>query len=217
MNFISFSLFNHNPKYLVGAFRNLILAKQYYPGWQCVYYVDDPYSETAKTLTDNGAYIIDRSQSTMGGYYWRHCLPNNFPSIEAYIVRDCDSRIGPREVAAVNEWLASDKTYHLMHDHPKHQTLVMQGMYGVKGYGLLDLAEALQEIPNERGGPDKVFDQIYQERMKGNVLEHGDFNPEMFPNQIPFPTPREDNRFIGEIFDENDQPNDDWKQLVTAP
>lgn len=34
--------------------------------------------------------------------------------------RDSDSRIIPREEDAVREWLASDRMFHIMRDHPWH-------------------------------------------------------------------------------------------------
>ena len=40
--------------------------------------------------------------------------------VHTLLSRDTDSRIIPREKEAVNEWLASDRVFHIMRDHPAH-------------------------------------------------------------------------------------------------
>ncbi len=40
--------------------------------------------------------------------------------VDTMMSRDSDSAIIAREQAAVSEWLASNKTFHLMRDHPLH-------------------------------------------------------------------------------------------------
>ncbi len=53
--------------------------------------------------------------------------------VETFLSRDLDSRINPREVAAVEEFLASDKAkVHVMRDHPAHVAFMMGGMWGAK-------------------------------------------------------------------------------------
>jgi hypothetical protein len=42
--------------------------------------------------------------------------------------RDSDSRIIPREEEAVRDWLASNKTYHIMRDHPAHCIPILGGI-----------------------------------------------------------------------------------------
>ena len=42
------------------------------------------------------------------------------PDVEINMSRDTDTRILLREKLAVDEWLASGKTFHIMRDHPHH-------------------------------------------------------------------------------------------------
>ena len=46
--------------------------------------------------------------------------------------RDLDSALTKRERAAVNEWLASNKSFHAMRDHPQHVTPMLGGMWGFR-------------------------------------------------------------------------------------
>ena len=49
-----------------------------------------------------------------------------------FISRDLDSCMTVRETAAVKEWLDSDKTFHIMRDHPDHVSNIIAGMWGIK-------------------------------------------------------------------------------------
>jgi hypothetical protein len=40
--------------------------------------------------------------------------------VDTFMSRDSDSRIVPREMEAVGEWLAGDRSFHIMRDHPHH-------------------------------------------------------------------------------------------------
>ncbi|KAK4007260.1 hypothetical protein OUZ56_012420 [Daphnia magna] len=47
-------------------------------------------------------------------------LPLLDEMVHTLMSRDTDSRIIPREEEAVRAWLASDKIFHIMRDHPAH-------------------------------------------------------------------------------------------------
>ena len=48
------------------------------------------------------------------------------------ISRDLDSRFSDREKFAVQEWLNSNKSHHIMRDHPHHDFEVLGGLWGSK-------------------------------------------------------------------------------------
>jgi hypothetical protein len=138
MNVISFSLYGDNPRYLQGALRNVELARKYYPGWECWFWVPNSkeWSEVFREITVNlvseGAKKFEASFSwkTIPPMFWRF-LAAGTQVTERLIVRDCDSRIGQREADAVQAWIGSDKILHIMRDHPAHQ-LVPGGMFGLQ-------------------------------------------------------------------------------------
>jgi hypothetical protein len=67
------------------------------------------------------------------GMFWQFLAASDQQS-DPILIRDCDSRLNPREVAAVTEWLASGRKFHVMHDHPDHAGWPMLcGMWGVRG------------------------------------------------------------------------------------
>lgn len=48
--------------------------------------------------------------------------------VDTIMSRDSDSRIIPREQDAVREWLASDRVFHVMRDHPWQCTSILGGI-----------------------------------------------------------------------------------------
>ena len=50
------------------------------------------------------------------------------PHVDVFISRDVDSLIFRREVAAVDQWLQSNYTFHVMRDHTNHQSTILAGM-----------------------------------------------------------------------------------------
>ena len=52
--------------------------------------------------------------------------------MDLFASRDLDSRFSDREFSAVEDWLRSDKDFHLMRDHIGHGTEILGGMWGVK-------------------------------------------------------------------------------------
>lgn len=130
---ISFSLFGDHPKYNVGAVKNAELAKKHYPGWEVRIYLDHTVPDTTKhLLLERGAVVVEKQ--TGGGYtplFWRFD-PLYDPTVDAWISRDCDSRLCEREAFAVQEWLETDRTFHLMRDAHNHDCYpVLAGMFGV--------------------------------------------------------------------------------------
>ena len=49
------------------------------------------------------------------------------PNVDIFMSRDIDSFIYKREVEAVNQWLQSAHTFHVMRDHPHHQPIMLAG------------------------------------------------------------------------------------------
>ena len=49
-----------------------------------------------------------------------------------YVSRDLDSRFSDREHEAVEEWLKSDRSVHVMRDHVTHDFTMLGGLWGTK-------------------------------------------------------------------------------------
>lgn len=131
-NVICFTLWGQDPKYTYNAVLNARLVPRVYPGWRARFYVDDSVpTEIIEALENYGARVIRVASDSRVHLklFWRF-LASDDPLVERFICRDCDSLVNHREKAAVDEWLASGKRFHVMRDHPEHAELIMAGMWG---------------------------------------------------------------------------------------
>jgi tetratricopeptide (TPR) repeat protein len=144
-NIIAFSLWGDGEKYLTGAVENARLAPSIYPGWTCRFYCDNTVPQAVrKQLKAHGAQIIMATRTKpFDGLFWRF-LPMNDGHTRHFLVRDADSFINAREKAAVDEWLASGKAFHVMRDWWTHTEVMLAGMWGGVGGVLPPLQDLLK-------------------------------------------------------------------------
>ncbi|MGO3346196.1 MAG: tetratricopeptide repeat protein [Marinomonas sp.] len=129
---ISFSLWGSGPRYLRGALDNLLASGHLYPDWICRFYIDSSVpAEFIDTLNKLGCQVIvnNHQQTLKEKLTWRFKVLSD-PNVRYFLIRDCDSVVNAREQAAVNEWLASDKPFHIMRDWWTHTDLILAGMWG---------------------------------------------------------------------------------------
>lgn len=198
---ISFSLWGDNPKYCIGAIRNAELSLKIYPGWRCRFYVSDsvPEKYIRQLKSFDHVDIISREHGNWTSMFWRHeaCWDD---TVDISIFRDTDCRLSLREKYAVDEWLHSDKTFHIMRDHPFHGFHILGGMWGYKKNSKYNLKEIFSQFdPKDHYGTDYVFfKQILFPLIGTDKITHDEFF-----EKKPFPTIRNNQEFVGEVYDEN--------------
>jgi len=101
-------------------------------------------NSTIQKLEEKNAVIVKFDVNQMQSEGWQLTVDAyrvlRFLAIDRddwdYILfRDLDSTIILREVAAVEEWLDSDLSFHIMRDHYYHYTPILAGMWGIKRSG----------------------------------------------------------------------------------
>lgn len=118
-----------------------------YPGWECLFLVDED-GASASTVADirrNGGTVApfpalpvslneDGSvQRTRLGRTLSRLLIALDGTVARLLVRDVDSRLNGRERLAVEEWLRSDRSLHVLRDHPGHcRTPALTGLLGLR-------------------------------------------------------------------------------------
>lgn len=218
-NIISYSLWGDDPIYWVGAIKNIELANIYYPNYIVRFYVDDTSDiNLIKTLQgDNVEVILVKSEDSFHGMFWRF-FASCEEDVNIFLSRDTDSRISKREVDAVNEWLESNKDFHIMRDHPYHGIPILGGMWGCRN-GLMRKINLIDKIKEWNNYSSKGIDQdflgnVVYPIIYTNCLEHSEFNIK-FNNEIKtFPSNRINYEFIGEVYDENEQINLEHNLLI---
>lgn len=219
MKYLSFSLWGDKPIYNVGAIRNAELWKEIYPEWKMVVFYDNSVpEETIQKLKSMDVICEDMTGKNIYGMFWRF-FAVDLPDSEYSMFRDTDSRISVREKLAVDEWLSSGKTLHVMRDHPYHMIPcgndklgILGGMWGIKSKKI-PLTKMINSYPNKGKifyGEDQTFLKNIYSLFEKDRLTHDDFF-----EKKPFPIKRIEGRFIGERIDENESPvTDDYKLVL---
>lgn len=199
---ISFSLWGDDPKYCIGAVKNAELSKSIYPDWTCRFYISKNVDKKIinELQKQKCEIIIKKEEPDWSSMFWRFEASYD-KNIDVAIFRDTDSRLNLREKNAVDEWLTSDKTFHIMRDHPYHGYPILGGMWGIKNNKKYDFESILKSFqPQDKYGTDyEFFIKILYPLIGIDKITHDEFF-----EKIKFPTNRVKNEFVGQVFDEND-------------
>lgn len=230
---VSFTLFGDDPLYNVGAVKQARLFSEYsrvgQVHWDLRYYVGHSVPETTiHQLESMGAHIIP-----MLGYsedhtstFWRFGVFEADNDYSVYLIRDVDSRLCSREIAAINEWLSLDKPYHLMRDHPYHGVPVLAGLWGAKHEVRAEVAKVLPLVPpgdfyrqvNMATNLNFTSNDFYQvdqwwlrlklyPLMRNRMVSHSEMTTAFEPKSVrrKFPTVRNPNEFVGKGWTAEDE------------
>lgn len=213
---IAFSLYGSDPKYCAGALINIALARRYYPGWQCWFYVDSgtvPREVSAK-IGGAGGNVIMMPHTDLVGKMRGYRFLAAADDVECMISRDTDSRLNPREAAAVDEWLRSGKSLHNMRDHEHHCCHeIYGGMWGIRGGLCSDMHEAFESFGHWDGSyppwrfriTDMAFltDYLWPRFYPDDILQHADTERCKVAHERwdckPFPEHEPYDGFVGEV------------------
>lgn len=229
MNVISFALYGNLPKYCVGAIKNAELAAKFYPGFSCIYYIAPSVpSETCEELFKFPNVILQEveeynpsepiTENNIPGMFTRfHAF--DFPMFDRVLSRDVDSRITQREVDAFWQWVESGKILWSCRDHPAHARPMNGGMIGLYRHPcpIKFMPSAIKwcncmrrgaKRPIDYGDDQQFLCSTIWPNLNFSVMQHDSFSRHAYPGSVPFPSKRVGQEFMGEVFDENDQPRD---------
>jgi len=198
---ISFSVFGREPLYRQGMLQNLLKAREFYPHYDVLVYVDNTVEDFyRRLLTHHGAKVIESNRES--DTIFHRFFPMTHQEYDRVLVRDADSRITSREVTAVEEWIKSGKGFHVMRDHPHHVSPIMAGMWGGGGGSLPGLPEAADSFrQNGNYGEDEDFlRRFIWPKIKKDCLIHDAFSsgPEVKGNPaLQFPMERVKGEYVG--------------------
>ena len=209
MNTVSFSLYGSDPKYYIGAEKNIEQIQRLLPEWtvSIYYHTEKTRPEYVTKLGDMGAKMIDITNTVIGNtpshacpMFWRFF---SFFEDGYSIVRDLDSRFSGREVSYINKWIDSERDIFIIRDHPWHSQFP-GGLIGMKSMASI-IKPKMEEFVDTHNAGGYGVDQdfllhCFNETPKDKIYYCG-FDQE--DNYIP----RDDKQFfIGMQVDEHDKP-----------
>ncbi|KZS10272.1 uncharacterized protein LOC116936196 [Daphnia magna] len=133
---------------------------------------------------------------------WRW-LPLLDEMVDILMSRDSDTAVIPREEDAVREWLASDRAFHIMRDHPHHCVTFVGCCWGVKisqnRSAIVDTAQKMfhQNHRHTYGYDQQLLNTLFWPIAPASMIAHDSYCCEKFPNSQPYPTERRDGLFVG--------------------
>lgn len=182
-----------------------MLARRDWPGWTLRMWHGGVPAETIRILQSLGAETISMDaevQTTTPRLcmFWRFRAALD-ETATRFIIRDADARLSPRDAAAVQEWVASGRLFHTMHDHPEHGVPILGGMWGaVSGFLPRNL---LQDWIDSGANDQGWLESVVWPLVRSETLDHSSFLCHRFgaAEWRGFPTQRAGvHDFVGNIF-----------------
>lgn len=170
---ISFSLWGDDPFYCVGAVENTILASKFFPDWDAVFYCDQTVPDFyLREIQNNGGKVVLNRNNKNINYQNTFERFINSLNYDIFITRDTDSRIGSRDVWAVNRWLKSTKIYHSIRDafctYNFTPQKIQGGTFGVKVY--LDEFKLCERAQQYMKANQTAWEREVDEHFLNNVV-----------------------------------------------
>jgi hypothetical protein len=220
---ICFSLWGKIPCYTIGAIKNALLAKQFFPGWICRYYYDNSVPnniiDKLKSLDNTEVIYIEKpsgatqwKESGQFGMLWKFYAFND-DDVEIWMSRDTDSRISPYEKKYIDLFLNSDKIIHSFRDNK--EPFLRGGMTSFKNFSLIDGKYKDNRIINgekldikqmmnyiNKNNTPFYCDEIF---LKNKLLPlYNNFYSFNLRNDNSVVFPKECGTYVGSVVDEND-------------
>lgn len=130
---ISFCLYGNKDLYCLGLIKNVDIINDNYNDWKIyIYYNNIPENILHILKNKSNTYLFECNHQgyKWEGMFWRF-YPIESEDIDYFLSRDADSRITEREMNLVNVWIESNKSFHIIRDHPCHGIEILGGTFGV--------------------------------------------------------------------------------------
>ncbi len=217
----SFSIFGNNPRYLRGALYNVIVGKELFPEWSMRFYVDNTVpSEFKDVIRSLDAEILEQenNQPRDRKFFWRFLVASD-PEVGRFMVRDCDSSFSIREAIVVDEWINSEKLFHIIRDWHTHTELILAGLWGGIANIIPNIKNEIDKFLSIYIGTNKNIDQFFLRKtiwsiIKQSCLIHDRYFDSFSPKRPPMKHFRTKDDHIGSnrfAVDRN------WQEKCLAP
>lgn len=191
---IAYSLWGNNLRYINGTLRNLILAKDIYPDWQVWIYLDDTVAHQHVEAFKKLGAIIHRqptNQTIKQKLCWRFLVASD-ARVGYFMVRDADSVINPREYHAVEQWLSSDKPFHILRDWWSHTDLILAGMWGGISGVLPNMAPLIESFQSGKMMTPHIDQWFLGQVLWPAIKDHSLIHDRYFTHPLSQPMPGTD-------------------------
>lgn len=176
---VSVCLFGKDKKYVVGATRLSKSVRKNLPGWDIYCFVGKSVPMKSRTQLENlGVRLVDVQETEdLSAMAWRFRI-DKLGSPDWVIFRDTDSIISKREAEAIETWVESGLSFHVIRDHPFHSVPIPGGLWGIRiSESDWFLGELRKQKFAPRYGADQEFlsSRIYP-KARNSLVVHASFH-----------------------------------------
>jgi len=175
---ISFCVYGTHEKYLKGLTKNLEIINDKLPEFYTYIHVGQDITEDYINEYSKFSNVkIIKTELTGPVLMFKRLIPIDDDDVEICFSRDIDSRINYRDMWTINEFIKSDKKFHIIRDHYWHKMRIMGGCCGVKKIDGLNISNEMEawkkQNPNITYGSDELFlREIIYPKIKSICLIH---------------------------------------------
>jgi len=229
VNVVAMSLYGSELRYTAGVIRNAYLVRQNFPGWQLWVFIESPSSskypvvpeDVISRLVGVGAEVhyVSPDDDFIPPMMWRFLVADD-AAVDWFIVRDADSRLTPRDAAAVASWMQSGRAFHCIRDHPSHSAYAVSGgLWGGRA-PLLRLALRRSWASMMRGVAAGYLDDmnflnsVIWPRVERLAYCVDSVSCDRWRNAFAFSVARRGYEHVGQVYDEHDRPRNVDVQIM---
>jgi len=180
-----------------------VLARQFFPGWECWFWIDQTVPESFINLIeqqpDCRLIMQDSTKFEWKRLLWRFLTAED-PQVDTMIVRDTDSRLGKREQFAVEQWIQAGTDFHIMRDHPRHSVPMLGGMWGCQAHAVRNIRNLISDYYLE-GRQHQIVNGIDQDFLGHAIWPLARKNSTLHDSNLegfPFPScKRDESNYVG--------------------
>jgi hypothetical protein len=167
---VVFGLYGNNPKYTEGLMRNLYTFKELYPNWDAVVFMDSASVPAEIVARAKATGAVVKTSPNYNHASARFYIAD-MKEYDRFVVRDCDSRLMLREVAAVADWIEQDwAILHGMRDTKGHLDPLLGGMWGARSQELRNKLQAKFGNPSLQD----LYEEYIAKKREGKEAIYGD-------------------------------------------
>lgn len=165
MKIISYSLWGNKALYVINAIKNADIAADIFPDWTCRYYVSPNVKQIfidELKKRNNTEIIFQPQDENWNGMFWRFYAAEDAKNKnDVMISRDVDSLLDKRDKACIDQWLNSNKDFHIVRDMCAHNVKIMGGVWGVRNNLLGNIKQLINNYTKKNNNNRKNIDQEF--------------------------------------------------------
>jgi hypothetical protein len=219
--YVSFCVYGTNKKYTIGAVKNCFQYLRAYNDIQPIFFIRNDVDKSVGDIIKYSGGIVIKTLY-VPDWFMMFCRFLPIESCQFIMSRDTDCRLIEREIICNNIFLNSQKKFHIIRDHPYHQTEILGGTWSAKNYNIpllrimiLDFCMENYKMVKMNMGHDQNFLAHYiWTSLDNEIIFAHDCYFKYNISCVNIEIERKNFEYIGEAYDENDNVDINLRNVI---